>query len=181
MYAGGDTRLDQLAEPNLTDTKLADRACAAESKLRAIETATPAAGDTGTADLVAHLQSELATARSELAAAQATGTSSGARAASLASELESAREELAGERGQKETWARQATGLDRKLRDRNAEARESRKLVEQVQDEMIGLNLEKNMAEQRAEQLTRENKDLIERWVEYKSREAERMNEQSRW
>jgi Autophagy protein 16 (ATG16) len=67
------------------------------------------------------------------------------------------------------------------LRDRNAEGRESRKLVEQVQDEMIGLNLEKNVAEQRAERLERENKELVDRFMEYKKKEAEWMNEESKW
>lgn len=77
--------------------------------------------------------------------------------------------------------AKQAGLLDRRLKDRNAEARESRKLVEQVQDEMIGLNLEKNVAEQRAEQLERENKELVDRFMEYKKKEAEWMNEESKW
>jgi len=46
---------------------------------------------------------------------------------------------------------------------------------------MISLNLQVNIAEQKAERLQMENTELVERWMRRMGEEAERMNEQSRW
>jgi Autophagy protein 16 (ATG16) len=67
------------------------------------------------------------------------------------------------------------------VRDRESEVREGRKLVESVQDEMVSLNLQLNMAEQKAERLAAENKELVRRWMERMGEEADRMNEESKW
>ena len=50
-----------------------------------------------------------------------------------------------------------------------------------MQDEMVSLNLQLNMAEQRSEKLEKENKQLVDRWMERMGREAEEMNERSKW
>jgi hypothetical protein len=71
--------------------------------------------------------------------------------------------------------------LKRKLRDQAEEIREKKKMGEQVQDEMISLNLQVNIAEQKAEKLQTENAELVERWMKRMGEEAEKMNEQSRW
>jgi len=49
--------------------------------------------------------------------------------------------------------------------------------LQDVQDEMISLNLQLNMAEQKAKRLEKENQDLIDRWMARKGREADEMNE----
>lgn len=54
-------------------------------------------------------------------------------------------------------------------------------MVEGVQDEMVGLNLQLNMAEQKAEKLKGENEELVRRWMKRMGEEAEKMNEESRW
>ena len=76
---------------------------------------------------------------------------------------------------------REKRDLERKLRDRDEELRGKARLVESVQDEMVGLNLQMNMAEQKAERLNGENEDLVRRWMERMGVEAERMNVESRW
>lgn len=45
-----------------------------------------------------------------------------------------------------------------------------------VHDEVISLNLQLNMSEQRVKDLRAENKELIDRWMAYKGQEAEEMN-----
>lgn len=50
-----------------------------------------------------------------------------------------------------------------------------------AQDEMVALGLQLNIAEQKSERLERDNKELLGRWMEFKGKEAERMNEVSRW
>ncbi|KAK0615439.1 Autophagy protein 16 [Lasiodiplodia hormozganensis] len=108
--------------------------------------------------------------------------------ASLSTQLASATEALAAlktraardEKGLAEARARVAA-LERKLRDRESEIKGKARLVEDVQDELVSVNLQLNMAEQRSEELERENKELVDRWMKYKREEAERMNTQSNW
>jgi predicted nuclease with TOPRIM domain len=71
--------------------------------------------------------------------------------------------------------------LQRKVKDRNEEIKEGKKLVEQVQDEMVSLNLQLNMAEQHSDKLKAENKELVARWMKKMGQEADQMNEQSKW
>ncbi|KAG5981074.1 autophagy protein 16, interacts with Atg12p-Atg5p [Claviceps digitariae] len=66
--------------------------------------------------------------------------------------------------------------LTTRLKDREHELREKRKLLEQVQDEMITLNLQMSMAEKERDKVKSENKELVERWMKRMAREAEAMN-----
>lgn len=71
--------------------------------------------------------------------------------------------------------------MERKLRDREEEIKGKQKLVVQAQDEMVALSLQLNMSEQKSERLDKDNRELTERWMVQKGREAERMNRDSRW
>ncbi|KAJ3941544.1 autophagy protein 16, interacts with Atg12p-Atg5p [Colletotrichum fioriniae] len=66
--------------------------------------------------------------------------------------------------------------LTTKLRDREHELREKRKLVENVQDEMITMNLQVSMAEQERDKVKTENKELVDRWMKRMAQEADAMN-----
>lgn len=83
--------------------------------------------------------------------------------------------------GQITGLTKQVLEAERKLQDRDEELRGKSKLVEQAQDEMVALELQFNLAEQRSEKLERENKDLVERWMKRMGEEAERVNRDSRW
>ena len=65
--------------------------------------------------------------------------------------------------------------------DRDDEVRQKQRLVENVHDEMAALNLELNMAEQRAERVKGENDMLVKRWMDKMGEEAEKMNKDSQW
>ncbi|KAL3417746.1 Autophagy protein 16 [Phlyctema vagabunda] len=67
--------------------------------------------------------------------------------------------------------------LAQKVRDRDEEIRGKAKLLEDVQDEMISLNLQCNMADQRSKKLEKENKELIDRWMARMGEEADAMNQ----
>ena len=71
--------------------------------------------------------------------------------------------------------------LTTKLRDRDEELKGKAKLIENVQDEMVMLNLQLNMAEEQTEKLKAENKDLVDRWMARMGKEADRMNEANRF
>ena len=47
-----------------------------------------------------------------------------------------------------------------------------------VQDEILVLQLERNVAVQREEEVREENRRLVERWVQEKGKMAEEMNRQ---
>jgi hypothetical protein len=68
--------------------------------------------------------------------------------------------------------------LSLKVRDREEELKGKAKLVEDVQDENVTLNLQLNMAEERGKVLKKENEELVERWMKRMGVEAERMNEE---
>lgn len=53
--------------------------------------------------------------------------------------------------------------------------------MEEVQDEMVSLNLQLNMAEQEREKLKRDNEELTKRWVDKMEGEARKMNDRMGW
>lgn len=61
------------------------------------------------------------------------------------------------------------------------ELRGKGKFVEDIQDEMVALTLQLNMAEQEKEKLKKENDDLTKRWVKKMEEEANRMNDRMGW
>ncbi|KAF7899849.1 hypothetical protein EAF00_004185 [Botryotinia globosa] len=77
---------------------------------------------------------------------------------------------------QLETLTRERNLLERKIRDRDEELRAKTKGFHDVQDEMISLNLQLNIAEQNEKRAKAENKELIDRWMAQKGREADEMN-----
>ncbi|RDA83462.1 hypothetical protein CP532_6074 [Ophiocordyceps camponoti-leonardi (nom. inval.)] len=68
------------------------------------------------------------------------------------------------------------TTLTLRVKDREHELREKRKLLEQVQDETITLNLQVSMAEKERDKVTKENKELVDRWMKRMAQEADAMN-----
>jgi hypothetical protein len=178
------------------DTKLADRAIAAESRKRELEIETkelevkikevhvshlvPKNGK-GTPPPKVSLSSPPVDAnaqiRTQLAEAQRARVS-----------LESQASTIPGLEAEKIAQAKAITSKDReivllkrKLRDQAEEIKEKKKMGEQVQDEMISLNLQVNIAEQKSEKLQAENAELVDRWMKRMGEEAEKMNEQSKW
>ena len=71
--------------------------------------------------------------------------------------------------------------LHRRLRDKDGELKEKQRLVSSVQDENVGLEMQMNIAEERARKLEEENRELVERWMKRMGTEAEKMNEGSGW
>ncbi|KAF5614346.1 Autophagy 16 [Fusarium subglutinans] len=66
--------------------------------------------------------------------------------------------------------------LTTKLKDLEHELREKRKLLEQVQDEMIAMDLQMSMAEKERDKVKKENKELVDRWMKRMAQEADAMN-----
>ncbi|RDL39738.1 uncharacterized protein BP5553_04078 [Venustampulla echinocandica] len=76
-----------------------------------------------------------------------------------------------------ESLSRERASLSQKVKDRDEELRGKAKLLDKdVHDEVISLNLQLNMSEKNVKKLKTENKELIDRWMIHKGREAEAMN-----
>jgi len=73
------------------------------------------------------------------------------------------------------------TQMTVRLRDRDEELRGKAKLVEDVQDEMVTLNLQLNMAEEKTDKLKKENQELVDRWMARMGKEADAMNDKSQF
>lgn len=66
--------------------------------------------------------------------------------------------------------------LARRVRDQAEELRGKKHLYDQVQDEVIALEMQLNVAEQQKTQIAAENKNLIDRWMKRVELEATQMN-----
>ncbi|KAI9856530.1 MAG: hypothetical protein M1813_008908 [Trichoglossum hirsutum] len=71
--------------------------------------------------------------------------------------------------------------LATRIRDRDEELKGKSKLLEDVQDEMLALNIQLNMVDERCRKLEKENKDLVDRWMARMSKEADAMNDASKF
>ena len=59
--------------------------------------------------------------------------------------------------------------------------REKKKLVGEVQDDILALTMELNAVEREKEKLKGENGELVRRWMERMRTEVERTNRESGW
>ncbi|KAF2102632.1 putative autophagy protein Apg16 [Rhizodiscina lignyota] len=125
-------------------------------------------------DALNRLRSDLATTQRSRAALQS-------QLAPVTSELATLKSQSARDTKRISELERDRSILERRVKDRDEEIKGKARLVEEVQDEMLSLNLQLNMAEQRSEKLETENKQLVDRWMERMGREAEEMNERSKW
>jgi DNA repair exonuclease SbcCD ATPase subunit len=122
------------------------------------------------------------------AALRAEFTTAQADRAKLSTQLEAALSELvtlkdASKTDRKEInkLTKTVTQIQVRLRDRDEELRGKAKLLEDVQDENATLNLELKQADEQAKKLRRENQELVDRWMEAKGEEAERMNSEGKF
>lgn len=59
--------------------------------------------------------------------------------------------------------------------------REKKKLVEEVQDEILALTVELNAVGREKEKLKGENGELVRRWMERMGREVDKANREGGW
>ncbi|KAK7742031.1 autophagy protein 16, interacts with Atg12p-Atg5p [Cytospora paraplurivora] len=72
--------------------------------------------------------------------------------------------------------AAERDSLRTRVRDQSEELRGKKQMLEQVQDEVLALDLQLNVAEQQKARIAAENKQLIERWMRRARQEADDMN-----
>ncbi|KAG5300854.1 autophagy protein [Histoplasma ohiense] len=123
----------------------------------------------------------LAAARQDLSEAQRSRTELLDKLAKTSAELEKLqRKTKANARSIEELSAEKAL-LQTRVKDRDEELRGKAKLLDNVQTELVSLNLQFNMAEDRAKRLEAENKELVDRWMARMGQEADAMNKASKF
>ena len=125
-------------------------------------------------DLVIRLRTDLATTQKARAGLQAQFDE-------LSTSLKTLELQSKVSNSQNAQLSQQKAAIERRLRDRDEELKGKSKLVEQAQDEMVALGLQLHMSENKSEKLTRENKELVDRWMKRMADEAERVNRESEW
>lgn len=123
----------------------------------------------------------LTTLRADLSATQKARSTLQTQLTALTAQLSALSTQQRTSQSQITSLTKQVQDTERKLQDRDEELRGKGKMVEQAQDEMVALELQFNLAEQKSERLERENKELVERWMKRMGEEAERVNRDSRW
>lgn len=178
------------------DTKLADRTATASSlptrpaveepaappslSTRILRPGTPKSrSPQGAAD--ASSASTLAQMRSELASAHSTRSALESQVGTLTTSLAALQASDAAQRQRIAQLERAKAELERRGKDRAEELKGKGRFVEEVQDELVALNLQLNMAEQDKERLRRENEELTKRWVSRMEQEAKSMNDRMGW
>jgi chromosome segregation ATPase len=127
------------------------------------------------------LPSSLAQIRSELASTQRTRGELETKLSAINAELASYKNSDALQRQRIAQLEKVRVNLERRGKDRNDELKGKGKFVEDIQDEMVALTLQLNMAEQEKEKLKKENDDLTKRWVKRMEEEAKQMNDRMGW
>ncbi|GME28786.1 autophagy protein [Neofusicoccum parvum] len=171
---------ERAAAPPPTPTTAAPAQPAAKTKPspsrfgRSSPAAAAAAAEPEPVDALSRLRADLAATQTSRAALQA-------QLAGVTAELGALRTRATRDERAVAELRRAGAAQERRLRDRESEVKGKTRLVEEVQDELVSVNLQLNMAEQRSEELERENRELVDRWMKYKREEAERMNDLSKW
>lgn len=178
----------------MADTKLADRTAGSDKNrqpttdeqpspsvsTRSLRPSTPKTrGSPAPADTAS--PSNLAQIRAELASTQKIRSELEAKLSQVTSELSALKTTSVEQRKRIIQLEAVKQQLDRRMKDRTEELKGKGKFVEDVQDEMVALNLQLNMAEQEKERLKKENEELTRRWVEKMEDEARKMNAQMGW
>ncbi|KAI5863269.1 autophagy protein 16 [Durotheca rogersii] len=101
----------------------------------------------------------------------------------LQARLRAAEDELRGLRARAKVDAKRVADLaaernsiQSRLKDRNEELAGKNKLLKDVQDENLTLNIQLDVTEQKAARLVADNKDLVDRWMQRMKHEADAMN-----
>jgi uncharacterized protein involved in exopolysaccharide biosynthesis len=190
MYSLYRRRCNLRKSLECSDTKLADRTAALANQTSSTEEPSPspsvstkAVNPKGKGPAAPDISSPstLAQLRSELATTQRTRGDLETQLSTLTAELSALKTTDTAQRQRIDQLEKTKAALERRGKDRVDELKGKGKFVEEIQDEMVALNLQLNVAEQEKERLKKENEELTQRWVKRMEEEARRMNERSGW
>lgn len=149
----------------------------------------------------ASLQETLLATRADLAEAQRSRSELQDQLIRMTTDLEKLRKRSTQDSRRIRLFENEIAHLQLRLKDRDEELRGKAKLLEvccslpsflgvllvsltplqDFQDELASLNLQLNMAEERSSRLQKENQDLVDRWMDRMGKEAEALNDASKF
>ncbi|OJJ50953.1 hypothetical protein ASPZODRAFT_11798 [Penicilliopsis zonata CBS 506.65] len=163
-------------------TRLADRTGGRPTTAPPVSSSSREASRKGPpGDPASSLPEILAATRADLAEAQRSRSQLQDRLTRLSTEAEKLRKRNAQDSRRLHALEGERTHLQLRLKDRDEELKGKAKLLEDFQDEMATLNLQLNMAEDKVDKLKKENQDLIDRWMARMGKEADAMNDASKF
>ncbi|KAL8785505.1 MAG: hypothetical protein Q9213_003331 [Squamulea squamosa] len=172
-------------------TRLADRAASADAQKSGNGESSPAnepnpvqlSKETSPRALVDTFSNVEALARikQDLSEAQRSRGTLQSRLDDVSDSLQKSKLQLAKDKKWLDELALEKAALTRRLRDRDEELKGKAKLLEDVHDETVSLTLQLNMAENQVQMLKKENEDLVERWMVRMGKEANAMNDASKF
>ncbi|KAI9045178.1 ATG16 family protein [Aspergillus affinis] len=127
------------------------------------------------------LQEILITTRAELSEAQRSRSELQDQLTRTTVELEKLRKKSTQNTRRIGSLENEVAHLQLRLKDRDEELRGKAKLLDDFQDELASLTLQLNMAEERSDKLKEENQHLVDRWMARMHKDAEAMNDASRF
>ncbi|EEH40404.2 autophagy protein [Paracoccidioides lutzii Pb01] len=122
-----------------------------------------------------------AAVRQDLAEAQRSRTELLDKLSRATTELEKLKKKTRADTRRIEMLVGERAQLMTRVKDRDEELRGKAKLLDNLQSELVSLNLQFNMAEERSKKLETENKELVDRWMARMGQEAEAMNKASKY
>ncbi|KAI4201655.1 MAG: hypothetical protein LQ350_003134 [Teloschistes chrysophthalmus] len=163
-------------------TKLADRTSAIGlTHLRNTTSSSPSSAHNTNTTSPQRAEDTLTETRRDLIEAQRSRALLQTRVDDTSTSLQRLKLQSSVERKRLDELTQEKLVLSQRLRDRDEELRGKAKLLEDVHDETVSLTLQLNMAEDRAQKLRDENENLVKRWMERMGKEADAMNEASRF
>ncbi|KAF2180896.1 autophagy protein 16 [Zopfia rhizophila CBS 207.26] len=117
--------------------------------------------------------------RADLAATQKARVALESTVASQRTELDNFKVSDAAQKKEIAQLKKTKEALERRIRDRAEELAGKGQLAQNVQDEMLALHIQLNLAEDKIKKLEADSEDLTKRWMEKMKQEAESMNMQS--
>ncbi|GAA5874661.1 hypothetical protein JCM16303_002942 [Sporobolomyces ruberrimus] len=131
--------------------------------------------------LIQSLESELSTLRQDLSEQYKLQSHNAQRLLSLTDQLREAEERGREEREELRSLRHEVEGLRDKQRSFRDIVADKEKQLLILQDDHTSLSLELNQQDLLNSRLKEDNKNLLDRWLEAKREEAERMNEANEW
>ncbi|GAA5885591.1 hypothetical protein JCM16303_001473 [Sporobolomyces ruberrimus] len=131
--------------------------------------------------LIQSLESELSTLRQDLSEQYKLQSHNAQRLLSLTDQLREAEERGREEREELRSLRHEVEGLRDKQRSFRDIVADKEKQLLILQDDHTSLSLELNQQDLLISRLKEDNKNLLDRWLEAKREEAERMNEANEW
>ncbi|KAF3910788.1 hypothetical protein ABW20_dc0102058 [Dactylellina cionopaga] len=166
--------------PSSTDPP-ADTTSTTSSTPSRIKSPAPAAPPTPSATELQTLHASLTTLRGDLAISQRDRTTLQSQLLTATTALTQLQKSSSANLRELDKIKNERYQLEQKLKTRDEESKLNRKMIENLQDEIIALNIQLNIGEQTKMRLKSENEDLIARWMALKENEVESMNNNSKY